>query len=377
MGDSTRRRRVSRRERWAWSGAWGWRGELPDARGLGQLELGQDGALGAGELGALAEGPGGAGEGAELDAFQLLAEAWSGVAAGGLDGAGQQQRQQAQDDVGADALLLAVVDRAQVDHLLHVAPAAFDLQQLLVAKRDLLGRQVRVRAAQQVLAVEVGLGLDGPLVGAQQPAGRDAQVAVEPRLGGQYSAQLGPLGRAELVGAGDRLGELGQQPGADGGVAVGLLGVVADDEPVVLGDADLLDPQVVGHLLVAALAFEGGGRLGGARPQSLADDVVVVAAPEESAVLRRGEAAVGHPDDPGQGPVPQVGLDLADQGLVAGVARPAPHPHWDAGAGDRHADHDLRQVVAVVLGVAVAANPTPVTSSAAAASLPLGSRWPR
>src|SRR6266545_1962248 len=159
MGDSTRRRRVSRRERWAWSGAWGWRGELPDARGLGQLELGQDGALGAGELGALAEGPGGAGEGAELDAFQLLAEAWPGVAAGGLDGAGQQQRQPAQDDVGADALLLAVVDRAQVDHLLHVAPAAFDLQQLLVAKRDLLGRQVRVRAAQQVLAVEVGLGL--------------------------------------------------------------------------------------------------------------------------------------------------------------------------------------------------------------------------
>src|SRR6266508_1427558 len=247
MGDSTRRRRVSRRERWAWSGAWGWRGELPDARGLGQLELGQDGALGAGELGALAEGPGGAGEGAELDAFQLLAEAWPGVAAGGL---------------------------------------------------------------------EVGLGLDGPLVGAQQPAGRDAQVAVEPRLGGQYSAQLGPLGRAELVGAGDRLGELGQQPGADGGVAVGLLGVVADDE-------------------------------------------AVVAAPEEPAVLRRGEAAVGHPDDPGQGPVPQVGLDLADQGLVAGVARPAPHPHWDAGAGDRHADHDLRQVVAVVLGVAVAAKPYP------------------
>src|SRR6266508_3708406 len=253
MGDSTRRRRVSRRERWAWSGAWGWRGELPDARGLGQLELGQDGALGAGELGALAEGPGGAGEGAELDAFQLLAEAWPGVAAGGLDGAGQQQRQPAQDDVGADALLLAVVDRAQVDHLLHVAPAAFDLQQLLVAKRDVLDRQVGVAGAQQVLAVEVGLGLDRPPVGAQQPTRRHPQIAVEPRLGGDDAAQLGPLGRAELVGAGDRLLELAQQPGADRGVTLGLLWTIADHIPLVVADADSPDAQVIVDLLLAVL----------------------------------------------------------------------------------------------------------------------------
>jgi hypothetical protein len=63
-----------------------------------------------------------------LDALQLVAEVGPGVAAGGLDGAGQQQRQPAQQHVGADALFLAVVDRAQVDHLLHVPPAAFDLQ---------------------------------------------------------------------------------------------------------------------------------------------------------------------------------------------------------------------------------------------------------
>src|SRR6266511_1347491 len=105
MSDNTRRRRVSRRGRSSWSGPWGCRGELPDAWGLGQLELGEDGALRAGELGALAEGPG-------LDALQLVANVWPGVAAGGLDGAGQQQRQPAQQHVGADALFLAVVNRA-------------------------------------------------------------------------------------------------------------------------------------------------------------------------------------------------------------------------------------------------------------------------
>src|SRR6266508_2083599 len=125
MGDGTRRRRVSRRERLPWSGAWGHRGELPDAWGVGQLQLGQDGALGGNELGALPEGPGRAGEGAELDPLQLAAKAWPGVVAGGLDGAGKQQRQPAQQHVGADALLLAVVDRAQLYRVWHVAPAAF------------------------------------------------------------------------------------------------------------------------------------------------------------------------------------------------------------------------------------------------------------
>jgi hypothetical protein len=36
--------------------------------------------------------------------------------------------------VGADALLLAVVDRAQVDGLLEVAPAALDLETALTAR---------------------------------------------------------------------------------------------------------------------------------------------------------------------------------------------------------------------------------------------------
>src|SRR6516225_8963092 len=44
--------------------------------------------------------------------------------------------QPAQQDVGSDAVFPAVVDRAQVDDLLHVPPAALDFQQLLVPERD-------------------------------------------------------------------------------------------------------------------------------------------------------------------------------------------------------------------------------------------------
>ena len=84
---------------------------------------------------------------------------------------------------------------------------------------------------------------------------------MQPGLGGDDPAQLGPLGRRQLVGAGDRLGQRGQQPLAHRSVAVGLLGVVADNEPLVVADLDFLDAQVVGDLLVAALPLKGGGRL--------------------------------------------------------------------------------------------------------------------
>jgi hypothetical protein len=84
---------------------------------------------------------------------------------------------------------------------------------------------------------------------------------------------------------------------------------------------------------------------------------VPAGAGQVAAVGGGGEAAVGDPDHPGQGPVPQGGFDLADECGVDGVARPAPHPHRDPVAGDGHADHYLGQVVAVVLGLAVAAEP--------------------
>jgi hypothetical protein len=87
-------------------------------------------------------------------------------------------------------------------------------------------------------------------VDAQQPAAGDPQVAVEAGFG-DLPAQLGPFGRGEGVRSGEELGQVSDQAVADLPVAVGLLGVVADDEPVgehrLAGPgADLLDPQVAG-----------------------------------------------------------------------------------------------------------------------------------
>jgi hypothetical protein len=73
--------------------------------------------------------------------------------------------------VGADALFEPVVDGPQVKDRFHVAPAALDFQELLVAGGDVLGAHVRVGAAQQVLAVEVLLGLRPGPVGPEQTAG--------------------------------------------------------------------------------------------------------------------------------------------------------------------------------------------------------------
>jgi hypothetical protein len=53
-----------------------------------------------------------------------------------------------------------VEHRAQVEGGLQVAEPALGLQQVLVAQGDLGGGQVRIGGAQQVLAVELGLGGD-------------------------------------------------------------------------------------------------------------------------------------------------------------------------------------------------------------------------
>ena len=106
-----------------WSAARG-RGELVDPRGRVDAELFEDGGLGRADLGALAKGPCVACEGADGDAVELAAQFWPGGAAGVLGDAGEQEGEPAEDDVGADALFLAVVDRAQVDDLLEVSPGA-------------------------------------------------------------------------------------------------------------------------------------------------------------------------------------------------------------------------------------------------------------
>jgi hypothetical protein len=72
--------------------------------------------------------------------------------------------------VGSDAFFFPVVDRAQVDDLLEVAPAALDFQELLVPEGDVFRGELGVAAAEQVLAVQVLLSLDLRGVGAEQAA---------------------------------------------------------------------------------------------------------------------------------------------------------------------------------------------------------------
>src|SRR5689334_5293385 len=127
--------RVSRPGCFRWSAARG-RGELVDPGGRVDAELVEDVVLGPGDLGALAEGSCRAGEGADGDPVELTAQLGPGLAAGVLGDAGQEQGEPAEDEVGADALFFAVVDRAQVDDLLEVSPAALDFQELPVAQGD-------------------------------------------------------------------------------------------------------------------------------------------------------------------------------------------------------------------------------------------------
>lgn len=74
--------------------------------------------------------------------------------------------------------------------------------------RYVLQKSVRVGTAEQVLPVQVRLGLDLRLVDAQQSARRGAQEPLEPALPGDRAVDLAALGRGQRVDADDDLFEL-------------------------------------------------------------------------------------------------------------------------------------------------------------------------
>jgi hypothetical protein len=89
-------------------------GRSADFQGL------EDGGLGFRHLGALPEGAGGAGEGADVDLVEFAARFWPRGATGRPRDPGQQGCQPAEDNVGADPVFPPVPDGAQVGDLLHV-----------------------------------------------------------------------------------------------------------------------------------------------------------------------------------------------------------------------------------------------------------------
>ena len=116
--------------------------------------------MGLAQRGGLLDGAGRAFERDEVEALQLGRDpppALPGRAFGDSD---QQQREPADDHVGVDAVLEPVEDGKEFQGGLEVAEGAFCFAQVLVAERDLLGREVGVGAGEQVLAVEAFLGGD-------------------------------------------------------------------------------------------------------------------------------------------------------------------------------------------------------------------------
>jgi hypothetical protein len=161
-----RRRRHRRREE---------AGRLVDLECLQDLELRRGG------LGALEHPAGGAVELAQVQARELAPDRRPGLPGLDLDHAGEQEGEEAEQHVRADPLLLAVVDGAQVERVLERSPGALDLEQLLVAERQLLGRERVVGRGEQELAVQALLGVHLLLVD-DEPAAAANEVAAEARV---------------------------------------------------------------------------------------------------------------------------------------------------------------------------------------------------
>jgi hypothetical protein len=104
-----------------------------------------DRLVAGGERGALGDLAVAGGEGDQVHPVEFLTQGVPGLPGGVLDDPQQEQREPAELDVGADAVLAVVEDRPQREGALHVSPAAFDGQQLLVG-------------GGQVLAGEGGVG---------------------------------------------------------------------------------------------------------------------------------------------------------------------------------------------------------------------------
>jgi len=120
-----------------------------------------------------------------------------------------------------------VEHRAQPERAFEVAPAAFDGEQLLVGGGEIVGGERGVGGTQQPLTVQVRLAFDRGLVDPEQPGRGAPQVAAQPRLGLEAADEFVAAPRGPAIGAGDELGEVRDEVGADLPVALGLFGVVA------------------------------------------------------------------------------------------------------------------------------------------------------
>ncbi len=300
----------------------------------------------------------GPGQLGQLDLLEVVADVAPGVAAGLLGHALDEQGQHGQEHMGLDALGGEVEHRAHPQPALELAPGLLDAHELLVAQRQVLGRQRVVVAVHDELAVVLLGGAHRGAVDAQLAGAGATQVAPVAAAGEQAHDALG-LRAAVRVAERCQLGfQLGQQAGAVLALSR-LLGRVVTDHvtapALAVPDDDLLDPQVLCDLAVPAGAVDNGLAHFGARTDGHAYDVLAATQAQRAQVLGADHAGIAHEHAAAQAPAPEVLLDLLDRGDVHGIAAEDPVPHRQAVARHREPDHDLRRVAAPVLGVAALA----------------------
>src|SRR4029079_16684270 len=114
-------------------------GDAAEAWRLGDGEGGVEIALVAVELAGLGEGAlGGVGVGG-ADLAEVGADRAPGLAAARLGEPDEHEGEEADQHVGADAVVFAVEDGPEQERAFEVAEGALGLLELLVAERDVLG----------------------------------------------------------------------------------------------------------------------------------------------------------------------------------------------------------------------------------------------
>ena len=161
--------------------------------GRGKLKSFQELVLHGGWLGALYEASGFVLEDPAMHAVHLLTDLPPGATAFHLDGADQQQGKPAEHHMSANAIPLAVVHGPQVEVGLERPPRSLDLEQLLVPKCDVRGRERIIRGDDQVLPVEALLGLDFLTVQDRLTFGPRLEVSTECRMRHQLAHRFGVL----------------------------------------------------------------------------------------------------------------------------------------------------------------------------------------
>jgi len=270
----------------------------------------------------------------------------------------QQQRQIAEKNVGPDPLLLAVIERSQVERRLQRSERPFHLRKLLVAERHVFGRKRIVGGREQVFAVQrlflLNLGqVDPQLAGFRLP-NESPHRAMRQEGADRLFVGL-PRGIAQAF---DRLLDLLKRFIARGLVLPGLFGIENQNEPSAAfprADDDLLDLQVLPDFPEPPLERQGFlvNRL--AIPQFLAQNVMAAGPLKDHAVFLARQAPVQDPDAATEPPTPKIGLDHLHRGHVLSVAGQDPTSYRKPLFGHGQPDHHLRSIRSTVLAVSVTA----------------------